>query len=115
MRRGLRGAGRGGGEDESGRTVSRVMVEKEGVEIEEGVIVRAATNRRDNLDPALLRPGRFDRTILVNYPDMAGRVAILKVHAKGKPPADDVDLGNIGKRVPFSTGAELENLVLIHL
>ena len=85
--------------------------EMDGFAINEGVIVMAATNRRDILDPALLRPGRFDRTILVNYPDMAGRVAILKVHAKGKPLADDVDLENIAKRVPFSTGAELENIM----
>lgn len=106
-----RGAGLGGGHDEREQTLNQLLVEMDGFAINEGVIVMAATNRRDILDPALLRPGRFDRTILVNYPDMAGRVAILKVHAKGKPLADDVDLENIAKRVPFSTGAELENIM----
>ena len=106
-----RGAGLGGGHDEREQTLNQLLVELDGFAINEGVIVMAATNRRDILDPALLRPGRFDRTILVNYPDMAGRVAILKVHAKGKPLADDVDLENIAKRVPFSTGAELENIM----
>lgn len=99
------------GNDEREQTLNQLLVEMDGFAINEGVIVMAATNRRDILDPALLRPGRFDRTILVNYPDMAGRVAILKVHAKGKPLADDVDLENIAKRVPFSTGAELENIM----
>jgi cell division protease FtsH len=75
------------------------------------VIVMAATNRRDILDPALLRPGRFDRTITVNYPDLDGRVAILKVHSKGKPLAADVDLKTIAKRTPFATGADLENMM----
>ena len=106
-----RSAGLGGGHDEREQTLNQLLVEMDGFAINEGVIVMAATNRRDILDPALLRPGRFDRTILVNYPDMAGRVAILKVHAKGKPLADDVDLENIAKRVPFSTGAELENIM----
>ena len=106
-----RGSGLGGGHDEREQTLNQLLVEMDGFAINEGVIVMAATNRRDILDPALLRPGRFDRTILVNYPDMAGRVAILKVHAKGKPLADDVDLENIAKRVPFSTGAELENIM----
>lgn len=106
-----RGAGLGGGHDEREQTLNQLLVEMDGFAINEGVIVMAATNRRDILDPALLRPGRFDRTILVNYPDMAGRVAILQVHAKGKPIADDVDLENIAKRVPFSTGAELENIM----
>ena len=106
-----RGAGLGGGHDEREQTLNQLLVEMDGFAINEGVIVMAATNRRDILDPALLRPGRFDRTILVNYPDMAGRVAILQVHAKGKPLADDVDLENIAKRVPFSTGAELENIM----
>ena len=105
------GSGMSGGHDEREQTLNQLLVEMDGFAINEGVIVMAATNRRDILDPALLRPGRFDRTILVNYPDMAGRVAILKVHAKGKPLADDVDLENIAKRVPFSTGAELENIM----
>lgn len=105
------GSGMSGGHDEREQTLNQLLVEMDGFAINEGVIVMAATNRRDILDPALLRPGRFDRTILVNYPDMAGRVAILQVHAKGKPIADDVDLENIAKRVPFSTGAELENIM----
>ena len=106
-----RNSGQFGGNDEREQTLNQLLVEMDGFAINEGVIVMAATNRRDILDPALLRPGRFDRTILVNYPDMAGRVAILQVHAKGKPLADDVDLENIAKRVPFSTGAELENIM----
>ena len=106
-----RGSGLGGGHDEREQTLNQLLVEMDGFTNNEGVIVMAATNRADILDNALLRPGRFDRTILVNYPDMAGRVAILKVHAKGKPLADDVDLENIAKRVPFSTGAELENIM----
>ena len=77
----------------------------------EGIIVMAATNRRDILDPALLRPGRFDRQVTVNYPDQAGRVAILKVHSRGKKLAADVDLENIAKRTPFATGADLENVM----
>ena len=106
-----RGTGMGGGHDEREQTLNQLLVEMDGFGVNEGIIVMAATNRADILDNALLRPGRFDRTILVNYPDMAGRVAILKVHAKGKPLADDVDLENIAKRVPFSTGAELENIM----
>ncbi len=106
-----RGAGLGGGHDEREQTLNQLLVEMDGFAINEGVIVMAATNRRDILDPALLRPGRFDRTITVNYPDMGGRVEILKVHAKGKPLADDVDLNNIAKRVPFSTGADLANIM----
>ena len=106
-----RGAGLGGGHDEREQTLNQLLVEMDGFAINEGVIVMAATNRRDILDPALLRPGRFDRTITVNYPDLEGRVAILKVHTKGKPLAADVDLVNIAKRTPFSTGAELENMM----
>jgi cell division protease FtsH len=83
----------------------------DGFTTNEGVIVLAATNRRDILDPALLRPGRFDRQVTVHYPDIAGRVAILKVHARGKPLAEDVDLDNIAKRTPFATGADLENIM----
>ena len=106
-----RGAGLGGGHDEREQTLNQLLVEMDGFAANEGVIVMAATNRRDILDPALLRPGRFDRTITVNYPDLEGRVAILKVHTKGKPLAADVDLVNIAKRTPFATGAELENMM----
>ena len=106
-----RGAGLGGGHDEREQTLNQLLVEMDGFAINEGVIVMAATNRRDILDPALLRPGRFDRQVTVNYPDLEGRVAILKVHSKGKPLAKDVDLTNIAKRVPFATGAELENVM----
>ncbi|MBQ2953586.1 MAG: ATP-dependent zinc metalloprotease FtsH [Clostridia bacterium] len=106
-----RGAGLGGGHDEREQTLNQLLVEMDGFAINEGVIVMAATNRRDILDPALLRPGRFDRTITVNYPDQEGRVAILKVHSKGKPLAADVDLEIIAKRTPFATGAELENIM----
>ena len=83
----------------------------DGFAVNEGIIVMAATNRRDILDPALLRPGRFDRQVTVNYPDQAGRVAILKVHSRGKKLAADVDLDNIAKRMPFATGADLENVM----
>ncbi len=106
-----RGAGLGGGHDEREQTLNQLLVEMDGFEINQGVIVMAATNRRDILDPALLRPGRFDRQVTVNYPDQAGRVAILKVHAHGKPLAEDVDLDNIAKRMPYATGAELENVM----
>ena len=106
-----RGAGLGGGHDEREQTLNQLLVEMDGFAINEGVIVMAATNRRDILDPALLRPGRFDRQVTVNYPDLDGRVAILKVHSKGKPLAADVDLRNVAKRVPYATGAELENVM----
>ena len=106
-----RGAGLGGGHDEREQTLNQLLVEMDGFAINEGVIVMAATNRRDILDPALLRPGRFDRQVTVNYPDLEGRVAILKVHSKGKPLSKDVDLRNIAKRVPYATGAELENVM----
>ena len=106
-----RGAGLGGGHDEREQTLNQLLVEMDGFATNEGVIVLAATNRRDILDPALLRPGRFDRQITVNYPDLKGRVDIIKVHAKGKPMADDVDFENIAKRTPFSTGADLENIL----
>ena len=106
-----RGAGLGGGHDEREQTLNQLLVEMDGFTTNEGVIVLAATNRRDILDPALLRPGRFDRQVTVHYPDIAGRVAILKVHARGKPLAEDVDLDNIAKRTPFATGADLENIM----
>ncbi len=106
-----RGAGLGGGHDEREQTLNQLLVEMDGFTTNEGVIVMAATNRRDILDPAILRPGRFDRQVTVHYPDINGRIAILKVHSKGKPLADDVDLENIAKRTPFSTGADLENIM----
>ncbi|MGN1369475.1 MAG: ATP-dependent zinc metalloprotease FtsH [Aristaeellaceae bacterium] len=106
-----RGAGLGGGHDEREQTLNQLLVEMDGFAVNEGVIVMAATNRRDILDPALLRPGRFDRTITVNYPDLEGRIAIMKVHTKGKPLAADVDLKVLAKRTPFATGADLENMM----
>jgi len=106
-----RGAGLGGGHDEREQTLNQLLVEMDGFSMNEGVIVMAATNRRDILDPALLRPGRFDRQVTVNYPDLEGRVEILKVHSRGKKLADDVDLENIAKRMPFSSGADLENVM----
>lgn len=106
-----RGAGLGGGHDEREQTLNQLLVEMDGFEGNEGVIVIAATNRRDILDPALLRPGRFDREVVVNYPDVKGREAILKVHSKNKPLAPDVDLNVIAKTTQFFTGADLENLL----
>ena len=106
-----RGAGLGGGHDEREQTLNQLLVEMDGFAVNEGIIVMAATNRRDILDPALLRPGRFDRQVTVNYPDQEGRVAILKVHSRGKKLATDVDLDNIAKRMPFATGADLENVM----
>lgn len=106
-----RGAGMGGGHDEREQTLNQLLVEMDGFAANEGIIIIAATNRPDILDPALLRPGRFDRQITVNYPDVKGREAILKVHCKGKPIADDVDLSTIAKRTPYFTGADLENVM----
>ncbi|NLC32725.1 MAG: ATP-dependent zinc metalloprotease FtsH [Clostridiales bacterium] len=106
-----RGAGMGGGHDEREQTLNQLLVEMDGFSTNEGVIVMAATNRQDILDPAILRPGRFDRVVNVSYPDLNGRVEILKVHSKGKPLADDVNLENIAKRTPFATGADLENVM----
>ena len=106
-----RGAGLGGGHDEREQTLNQLLVEMDGFEGNEGVIVIAATNRRDILDPALLRPGRFDREVMVGYPDVKGREEILKVHAKNKPLAPDVDLNVIAKTTQFFTGADLENLL----
>lgn len=106
-----RGAGLGGGHDEREQTLNQLLVEMDGFEDNDSVIVMAATNRRDILDPALLRPGRFDRQILVGYPDVKGREAILKVHTRNKPLAPDIDLETIAKSTVGFTGADLENLV----
>ena len=106
-----RGAGLGGGHDEREQTLNQLLVEMDGFAVNEGIIVMAATNRRDILDPALMRPGRFDRQVTVNYPDQNGRVAILKVHSKGKKLDANVDLDNIAKRMPYATGADLENVM----
>jgi len=106
-----RGAGMGGGHDEREQTLNQLLVEMDGFGANEGVIVIAATNRPDILDPALLRPGRFDRQVTVNYPDTKGRTEILKVHAKGKPIAPDVDLNSIAHATVGFTGADLENLL----
>ncbi len=106
-----RGAGMGGGHDEREQTLNQLLVEMDGFSNNEGVIVMAATNRRDILDPALLRPGRFDRQVTVNYPDLDGREAVLKVHSKGKPLNKNVDLRELAKQTPFSTGADLENIM----
>ena len=106
-----RGAGLGGGHDEREQTLNQLLVEMDGFGTNTGVIVMAATNRRDILDPALLRPGRFDRQIIVGYPDVKGREAVLRVHARNKPLAPDVDLSVIAKSTAGFTGAELENLL----
>ena len=106
-----RGAGMGGGHDEREQTLNQLLVEMDGFGANEGVIVIAATNRPDILDPALLRPGRFDRQVTVNYPDTKGRTEILKVHAKGKPIGPDVDLNSIAHATVGFTGADLENLL----
>ena len=106
-----RGAGLGGGHDEREQTLNQLLVEMDGFGANEGVIMMAATNRPDILDPALMRPGRFDRQVVVNYPDVKGREAILRVHAKGKPLGPDVDLSVIAKATVGFTGADLENLL----
>lgn len=106
-----RGAGLGGGHDEREQTLNQLLVEMDGFSTNEGIIVMASTNRPDILDPALLRPGRFDRHILIDRPDVKGREAILKVHIKGKPLADDIDLEVLAKRTPGFTGADLANMV----
>ena len=106
-----RGAGLGGGHDEREQTLNQLLVEMDGFGANTGVIVMAATNRRDILDPALLRPGRFDRQIVVGYPDVKGREEILKVHTRNKPLGPDVDLNVIAKTTIGFTGADLENLV----
>jgi len=106
-----RGAGLGGGHDEREQTLNQMLVEMDGFEPNTGIIVMAATNRPDVLDPALLRPGRFDRKILVDRPDIKGREAILKVHARNKPLAKDVDLKVIARRTPGFSGADLESVM----
>jgi cell division protease FtsH len=106
-----RGAGVGGGHDEREQTLNQLLVEMDGFAANEGIIIIAATNRPDILDPALLRPGRFDRQIVVDKPDVRGRLAILKVHTKGKPVDEDADLDILARRTPGFTGADLSNLV----
>ncbi len=106
-----RGAGLGGGHDEREQTLNQLLVEMDGFDTKSGVILIAATNRPDILDPALLRPGRFDRQIVVERPDLKGRIGILDVHAKGKPMAREVDLEVLARRTPGFTGADLANLV----
>jgi cell division protease FtsH len=106
-----RGAGMGGGHDEREQTLNQLLVEMDGFDVRGGVILIAATNRPDVLDPALLRPGRFDRQIGVDAPDLAGRHMILKVHSRGKPMAPDIDLMSIARRTPGFTGADLANVL----
>ncbi|HRV59156.1 MAG TPA: ATP-dependent zinc metalloprotease FtsH, partial [Solirubrobacterales bacterium] len=106
-----RGAGMGGGHDEREQTLNQLLVEMDGFEIKDNIILIAATNRPDILDPALLRPGRFDRQIPVGQPDLKGRQAILAVHAKGKPLAKDADLKALARQTPGFTGADLSNLI----
>lgn len=106
-----RGTGLGGGHDEREQTLNQLLVEMDGFGANEGVIVIAATNRSDILDPALTRPGRFDRQIMVGYPDVKGREEILKVHSRGKPLGPDVSLKIIAQTTAGFTGADLENLL----
>jgi cell division protease FtsH len=106
-----RGAGMGGGHDEREQTLNQMLVEMDGFDVSGGVIMIAATNRPDILDPALLRPGRFDRQIAVERPDLKGRFEILKVHAKGKPFCEDVEMMNVARRTPGFTGADLANVL----
>ena len=106
-----RGSGLGGGHDEREQTLNQLLVEMDGFTNNEGVIVMAATNRDDILDNALTRPGRFDRRVYIGLPDIRGREAILRVHARGKPLGDDVDLNSIARGTPGFSGADLENLL----
>ncbi len=106
-----RGAGLGGGHDEREQTLNQLLVEMDGFESNSGIIVMAATNRPDVLDPALLRPGRFDRKVIVDRADVKGREEILRIHARNKPLADDVDLEVLARRTPGFSGADLDNLM----
>jgi cell division protease FtsH len=106
-----RGTGMGGGHDEREQTLNQMLVEMDGFGVNEGIIVMAATNRVDILDPAIMRPGRFDRKVVVGRPDVGGREEILEVHAKNKPLADDIDLKQIAQTTAGFTGADLENLL----
>src|SRR5690606_35750995 len=106
-----RGAGLGGGHDEREQTLNQLLVEMDGFDVKGGVILIAATNRPDILDPALLRPGRFDRQVTVDRPDLEGRKVILKDHGRGKPFAPDVALAAIARRTPGFTGADLANVI----
>ncbi len=106
-----RGSGMGGGHDEREQTLNQLLVEMDGFTVNQGIIIIAATNRPDILDPALLRPGRFDRQITVSYPDVKGREGIIKVHSKGKPFSDEISFETIAKRTPGFTGADLENVM----
>ena len=106
-----RGAGLGGGHDEREQTLNQFLVEMDGFEPNSGIIMLAATNRPDVLDPALLRPGRFDRQVTLDIPDIKGREDILKVHAKGKPLAPEVDLKVLARQTPMFTGADLANVL----
>ena len=106
-----RGAGLGGGHDEREQTLNQILVEMDGFDTKTNIIVIAATNRPDILDPALLRPGRFDRKVTIDIPDVKGRVQILEVHSKGKPISKGVDLEYVSKQTPGFSGADLANLV----
>ncbi len=106
-----RGAGLGGGHDEREQTLNQLLVEMDGFDVNEGIIILAATNRPDILDPALLRPGRFDRQVTVNFPDVRGREEILKIHSRNKPIEEGVDLKVVARRTPGFTGADLENVM----
>jgi cell division protease FtsH len=106
-----RGAGFGGGHDEREQTLNQLLVEMDGFAVNEGIIILAATNRPDILDPALLRPGRFDRRVVVGVPDVKGRAEIIKVHSRGKPLAKEIDIKVLAKRTPGFTGADIENMM----